>query len=929
MPPITPFPRHSGGPQRSGSAEGGVSSVTSNSLSEALHPSSQTSAVVGGGHGGAQTPAAAFSISQLFAEALDGALALVRADGGELATLDNARQVLVLRARNTHFRQPVSPGGPGTGAAPSYSPLRPSGGSRSGVPGGPASVPSATQSAEYWPASPTNPDDGFEEQATVLLPTAASMRTYPPGNGILGMAWQRGEPVVFRGEQYRASLNGTLPSGSEAAWYLAVPIFRPGSLSSLRAGTEVFGVLMVFNRDPARPYTPHDVERLTLHADRVARALAATELGQLSQSQAEMLALLQSAGASQRDLSELYVRVRDLLRRQLDAPSFALLHFLPQHDEVVIEVAERDGVMADRARLPATALPPWWGDVRSGQVVCVSTAAERAAHPDYCVLGWGGESSVQSLLAAPLRSGTHLLGAIVAATPRPDAYLPQHAALFASLAQAAAIVIEQVRLTNETARSLTASRSLATQLAALVNAAATLNATLDVDRIVQALADQVSQISPGRRCAVFLLDREPEGSVPRLTLRATTWSADGARPPVEDVRLPFEWRNIGEAITSGQFLVLDHLDGEWGDETDSGRFLAQQHMSTGYILPLLGPEQVERSERERLDRAIGALFVYSPGRRQGIGQEEFGLLNQLASWASLSISNALLLRELEQALEQQKELDKLKDEFILTVSHEFRTPLTAIEGYMTLIQRHGDKLDKAKLLQFAEEIRTATSTLTSMINMLADANRMGTVPLQLAPKPVVAREAAAKAIATQAPDDALRIMLQIPGDLWVSADAERLVQTFSNLLSNAIKYSPASATCRVTARRVTLADLHREGHAPRGIVARTDTSVAAASPGEPVELAAEWAVLGVHDSGPGISSEDQERLFHKFVRLSSSLTTSVRGTGLGLWICRQYVEAMGGSIWVESEIGHGSHFQFALPALPAGSGRSGGLADEP
>jgi signal transduction histidine kinase len=78
-----------------------------------------------------------------------------------------------------------------------------------------------------------------------------------------------------------------------------------------------------------------------------------------------------------------------------------------------------------------------------------------------------------------------------------------------------------------------------------------------------------------------------------------------------------------------------------------------------------------------------------------------------------------------------------------------------------------------------------------------------------------------------------------------------------------------------------------------------------------------WVVVGVQDGGPGIAPEDQDKLFHKFVRLSRSLTTSVRGTGLGLWICRQYVEAMGGDIWVESEFGKGAHFQFSLPYTAA------------
>ena len=72
--------------------------------------------------------------------------------------------------------------------------------------------------------------------------------------------------------------------------------------------------------------------------------------------------------------------------------------------------------------------------------------------------------------------------------------------------------------------------------------------------------------------------------------------------------------------------------------------------------------------------------------------------------------------------------------------------------------------------------------------------------------------------------------------------------------------------------------------------------------------------MAVQDMGPGIPREEQDKLFQKFVRLPRSLTTAVRGTGLGLWICAEYVHAMGGEIWVESELAQGARFLFCLPA---------------
>jgi signal transduction histidine kinase len=123
------------------------------------------------------------------------------------------------------------------------------------------------------------------------------------------------------------------------------------------------------------------------------------------------------------------------------------------------------------------------------------------------------------------------------------------------------------------------------------------------------------------------------------------------------------------------------------------------------------------------------------------------------------------------------------------------------------------------------------------------------------------------------------------------ADGDRLSTVFSNLISNATKYSPASTPCLIT---VQLAE--------RGF---RNLRLDDASPG--------WVVVGVSDQGIGIAPEEMSQLFTKFGRLRRSLTTSVRGTGLGLWICKQYIDAMGGDIWVDSEFGKGSNFQFCLP----------------
>jgi signal transduction histidine kinase len=174
----------------------------------------------------------------------------------------------------------------------------------------------------------------------------------------------------------------------------------------------------------------------------------------------------------------------------------------------------------------------------------------------------------------------------------------------------------------------------------------------------------------------------------------------------------------------------------------------------------------------------------------------------------------------------------------------------------------------------------------------------------LSPQPVEVQPLAESALALVQPDLQQTIRMDIPAGLWVYADQDRLRQVMTNLLTNAGKYSPASSPIDFRARVE-----------PHFVPPETQA--------EP----ASYLVISVVDRGDGITPEDQKKLFQKFVRLQRSLTTPVRGTGLGLYICRQYLTAMGGAIWVESTLGKGSTFRFALPLLPppgdaAGNGKA-------
>ncbi|HEX6123375.1 MAG TPA: GAF domain-containing protein [Ktedonobacterales bacterium] len=880
MPPATPPPsRPPENARRSAGSEYSLAGAPAAGPAPGAHPRTAEEGIAG---------SLALNMADFFAEALDTAIALLHADGGELATRDSAGRALILRARAKRPRA----GGIGAPSRPSQ-PMHPA------LLG---SVPAINQGR--MPLDLDQPEmleeRGIEAQSTILLPAALSARSYPKGEGLIGQTWQRGEPIVMSGEEFRAQPHSSGSSGADAPWHLAVPMFRPGPLGALPASAEVIGVIAVYIRDPRWSFNKTQIELLSLHADRIARSLRMAELARQNESRGELMEVLRTTDGRLPDLLSLFPRVRDVVRHLVDAPSFgAVLIDRPPmaHGQwsrsdpwVFFAMAERDGRPVAKDPLKASAMPKWWQKVLAGEVFCVSTLEEHAKYKDWALLGFGEKQPVQSLLVAPLRSGVDPLGALVLGSNNPDAYLPEHIPLIETVAHATAIIVENAQLWHGREQARHLAEEKATNLANLNNAVLTLNASLDLETTLSAVRQQATQLTSAQRCEIFLHDPMEKGLVWQPPRDAETQPALG-----RDLIMPLNWHEIEAVMATQPFLALDHLESEWHDGTAVSHWLAEREVRSCLVLPLERPEHAQESPRDLDQRQppsphLGLLLVYTPGRTQPFSPAEIGLLQGLGSQAAIAISNAKLYDDL-------RVLDRLKDDFILTVSHEFRTPLTTIDGYVSLIGRHGAKLNTERLEQYGREIRTATDQLASMISTLVDVNRMDSEPLRVEPVPVSARAMAERAIANMPPESKERVRDEVPDSLWVLADAERLPTVFSNLISNALKYGSDTTPCRITARGETLASLTAQGRkVPQG-------------PGAPQR----WAVLGVRDFGLGIAETDQHRLFRKFVRLPQTLTTSIRGTGLGLWICKQYISAMGGDIWTESAYGHGAHFQFCLP----------------
>jgi Na+/proline symporter/nitrogen-specific signal transduction histidine kinase len=247
--------------------------------------------------------------------------------------------------------------------------------------------------------------------------------------------------------------------------------------------------------------------------------------------------------------------------------------------------------------------------------------------------------------------------------------------------------------------------------------------------------------------------------------------------------------------------------------------------------------------------------------------------------------------ELREANERLKELDRLKDEFVSTVTHELRTPLTSIRAFTEILLDDPD-VELGQRRNFLGIITKETERLTRLINQVLDLAKIESGKAEWVESAVDMREVISDTLAAMGQlfkEKNIVVEARLPENVSpVTADLDRMIQVMLNLLSNAVKF------CDAVNGRIEIVLTERDG----------------------------WLRVDVRDNGRGISPKDQGEIFGKFHQVGGVLTDKPRGSGLGLHISRQIVEHFGGKMWVESDIGRGACFSFTLPIGAAAAERA-------
>ncbi len=333
------------------------------------------------------------------------------------------------------------------------------------------------------------------------------------------------------------------------------------------------------------------------------------------------------------------------------------------------------------------------------------------------------------------------------------------------------------------------------------------------------------------------------------------------------------------AVVRSQITQRQELrDNISGDTRDTAILVAAGLIAglTGALLLFSGLIASLRRPLEALVDAAGRLAKGDLSARVEVGG--------LAETATLGAAFNEMAGQLQLQASQREQLDRLKDEFVLTASHELRSPLTSVQGFAELLMLEKDSLTP-KQVETVEIILDNCRHLVRLLNDLLDLARSdaGRLAIRMRPTelpPLIDEVVRTMRAQTEAADQSLleEVDATIP---TIAAEPDRIRQILVNLVTNAHEYSPEGAVIEVKARVI----------------------------GDEVEVS-------VTDDGPGIPENQLEHIFERFVRGDAGLTQRVGGTGLGLAISKSLVELHGGTIEAESTPGQGSAFRFRLPLQP-------------
>jgi len=692
-------------------------------------------------------------------------------------------------------------------------------------------------------------------------------RVTPGGLGVSHVALT-GEvahiPDVQADPAWRASASGPAFSGEGFRTCLLVPLNREG----LR-----LGAINVWRREAA-PFSDQHIELLKSFADQAVIAIENVRLfNELQSSNRELTAaldqqtatseILRVIASSPGDIQPVFDAIAANAARLCEAVNGLVIRF----DGELLHLAAHYNVDPERlaALRQSYPRPPSRGALAGRailmrDVIHVRDVSQDAEYtlPTATTIGY------RSVLAVPMMHEGVPRGTILVAREVMAPFSDAHIALLQTFADQAVIAIENVRLFKELeTRTRDLTRSVG-ELRALSDVGQAISSTLDLGTVLSTIAARATQLSGTDAGVIYEYDEQREVFVPRAT--------EHLEPEIVQTMLATPVRK-GEGATGRLAEVLGPVQVPDILAAPAESRVRGALVRSGYRALLAVP-------LVRENRLLGGLTVI----RKAIGEfapEVIELLQTFATQSALAIQNARLFREIADKSRQLEVASQHKSEFLANMSHELRTPLNAIIGFSEVLndRMFGELNEKQD--EYLKDIYASGTHLLSLINDILDLSKIeaGRMELELTDFDLpTTLDNALMLVRERAGRRSLTLQMSIDEQLGeIRADERKIRQVVLNLLSNAIKFTPEGG-------RIEVGALPKDG----------------------------FVEVSVSDTGVGIAPEDQEAVFEEFRQVGTA-AKKVEGTGLGLTLCRKFVELHGGRIWVKSQEGEGSTFTFTIP----------------
>ncbi len=629
--------------------------------------------------------------------------------------------------------------------------------------------------------------------------------------------------------------------------------------TSLYAGSATIGALHTFFRQPNMKLRQRQRQLFDVFADHTAVALDRLRTNRKLENRARQLEKINELTftlSSTLAMAPLLALVLDSGIELLEAEAGTFMLTIEDTGELEFAVVRgpASGNLLGK-RLPiGTGLS---GSVaQSGRPSIVHKAAEDKRW--FSSVDESSEFHTESLLTVPLLRKNSVLGVLQIINKKNGApFNEEDQQVLTTFAGQAVLAMENARLLEQTDKEL---RDRVNELFMLQQLDRDLNVTLDLNHVLGLMLDWGLRVADATAGGIAIID--DDGS---LEIRATRGYSDNfdATTAAEEVS--------SELVRHVMETHEPHLSGNVYEE--EGYVTASFSTRSQMTLPIIHKQHL-----------IGIVSIESD-EFNAFNQQDLEMAMRMTNHAAVAIANALLY-------EQVKQANLAKSEFVSMVSHELKTPMTSMKGYTDLMLAGMTGEMTEQQTQFLETIRANLNRMNRQIQDLTDVSRIETGQLRVDLASTHFSTIISETLLTVSGPCVgkdIEIKLDLPSDLPpIMGDTGRLVQVLTNLLSNACKYSAEKTAVYVT--------LHTE-----------EMAWPEETPPRPMVICA------VRDEGYGMSEEDVAQLFTKFFRSENPDIRKATGTGLGLVITRGLVELHNGRLWVESELGKGTTFSFAIP----------------